>query len=100
MAFLLGHAWTWPVPTPVRLAFGVSLVAIVLTLAAATSRRDYARTRVASIGGAGLIALDTAVLIAALATAPALGWPMTVAVAASLTRIALTARALPRVLAR
>jgi hypothetical protein len=100
-ALLLGHAWTWPVPMPLRFGFGLGLLLTVATLAtAATSRRDYARTRVAAIGGIGLITLDTAMIAAAILAAPVLAWPMAAAVPVSLLRIGTTVRAMPAVLSR
>jgi hypothetical protein len=101
VSLLLGRAWAWPIVAPVRLAFGLALLAVVATLVtAATSRHHYARPRVTAIGGVGLIALDTAMLGVVLLAAPTLVWPMAVAIPASLARIVLTARALPRVLVR
>jgi hypothetical protein len=96
---LLGHAWNWPVPGPARFAFGLALLAAVATLgAAATTRRNYPRTRIAALGGIGLIALDATMIATALIAAPGLVWPMAVAIPASLLRIGATLRAVPRVL--
>jgi hypothetical protein len=98
---LLGHAWTWPVPAPLRIGLGLGLLLTVATLAtAATSRHSYRRTRVAAIGGIGLITLDTAMITAAVLTAPALVWPMAAAIPASLLRIGTTVRAMPAILSR
>lgn len=99
--FGLGHAWAWPVPVPLRLAFGVILVAVVATLTvAATGRRSYRRTRCTAAAGLGVIGLDGAMLIALWLLAPPFVWPMALAVPASVVRMALTARAVPRLLAR
>jgi hypothetical protein len=98
---LLGHAWTWPIPTPLRLAFAITLLAVTATLAtAATSRRSYTRTRIAALGGLGLIALDIAMVSIVVVTVPVLTWPMAAAIPASLARVGLTARTLPPILAR
>ena len=98
-SLILGHAWAWPIPLAATIAFGAVLLGVVTALvAAATSRQDYRRTRLAGIGGIGLIALDTGMVAAALLAAPALVWPMAVAIPASLTRIGLTVRALPHTL--
>jgi hypothetical protein len=95
---LSGH---WPVPVPVRFAVGVALLLTVAALVtAATSRHGYARTRVAALGGCGLIALDTTMIVLALLVAPAFVWPMAAAVPASLVRIGATLRAVPSILAR
>jgi hypothetical protein len=96
-----GHASAWPVPTPLRLGFGLGLLLSVATLAtAATSRRNYRRTRAAAVGGIGLIMLDTAMIAAAVFAAPALVWPMAAAIPASLLRIGTTVRAMPAILSR
>jgi hypothetical protein len=83
------------------MAFGFALFAVVATLiAVATSRDDYRRTRWAAAGGAGLITLDATMLVTVALAAPALVWPMAVAIPASLTRIGLIVRALPCILVR
>jgi len=97
---VVSHAWTWPVPAGPRLAFGLTLLAVVTGLAvAATGSRSYRRTRIAAAAGLGLIALDTAVLAAVALVAPPFAWPMALAIPASLTRITVTARFMPRLLA-
>ncbi|WP_030437250.1 HAAS signaling domain-containing protein [Actinoplanes subtropicus] len=91
------HAWTWPVPAGLRLAFGLALVAVVAALAyAATARTAYRRTRASAPGCLVLLLLDAGLLATAATTVPALRWPFALAAAASLTRMTLTARALPR----
>ena len=73
---------------------------MVATLAAAaTSRHSYRRTRLAGVGGLGLLMLDAAILAAALLIAPTLVWPMAVAIPFSVARITWTIRSLPRALA-
>jgi hypothetical protein len=100
ITLLTGHAWTWPIPTPARLAFGVTLIAAVAALiAAADTRRARSPVSLAVIGGTGLVVLDTAMLGAVALAAP-FAWPMLVAVPASITRIALTTRAMSHVLLR
>ncbi len=99
-ALIVGHAWSWPVPALPRLAFGLTLLAVIATLAiAATARRSYRRTRITAAAGLGLIAIDVTMLATAGFVAPAFRWPVALAVAASLTRATLTARAMPRLLA-
>lgn len=99
-SLVASQAWTWPVSRLTAAAFGLALIAAVATLAAAaTSRHSYRRTRLAAAGGIGLIVLDAAMLAAALLVAPTPVWPMAVAIPASLARIGLTLRALPRTLA-
>jgi hypothetical protein len=45
----------------------------------------------------GLVILDATVITAALLVAPALSWPLVIAVAASLFRMTFTLTALPRI---
>lgn len=101
LVLVAGHAWTWPLPVGLRLAFGMSLLAVIGTLAvAATARRSYRRTRVALAGGLGLIALDAAVLATVLLVGRPHVWALALAVPASLVRMVLTAGAVPRLLTR
>ncbi|MCU7727943.1 hypothetical protein ODJ79_29855 [Actinoplanes sp. KI2] len=94
------RAWTWPVPAGLRLAFGLTLVAVVAALGcAATARTTYRRTRVSAPGCLVLLLLDAGLLATAATMAPGLHWPFALAAAASLTRMTLTVRALPRLLA-
>jgi hypothetical protein len=96
---LAGHAWTWPVPVPLRIGYGLVLLAVVANLAvAATAHGSLRRTRLGAAGGLGLVVLDATMLAALAWIAPAFVWPMALAIPASLTRMAWTVRALPRVL--
>jgi hypothetical protein len=97
---IAGHAWTWPIPMVVRLAFGATLLAIVVGLAiAATARQSYRRTRLAATACLGLLAVDSAVVACAVLTSTThTGW-LAVAITASFIRAVLTLRALPRLLA-
>jgi hypothetical protein len=98
-ALVMDHAWTWPVPAVLRAAFGVTLLGVVAMLVlAATGRRSYRRTRIAAGAALCLIGLDGAILTAIALIAPPFVWPMALAVPASLTRMALTARVIPRLL--
>lgn len=100
-SLIAGHAWTWAIPLPVKIGAGATLVAVVATLAiAATGRRSYRRTKISAIGGIGLILLDLTMLTAVLLAAVPIVWPMTLAIPASATRLALTTRAMPRLLSR
>ena len=101
VTLIAGHAWTWPVPAPLRLAFGLTLLAVISALAvAATARRSYRRTRLGALACLGLITIDGAALTAVALLGPVFGWPLALAVAASATRLALTARVVPRLLTR
>ena len=98
---ITSRAWAWPVPGAARLAFGAVLLLTVLALlAAATSRSSYQRTRLAALALPVILTLDAAAVIAAAAAAPAMTWSLGAAVTVSLTRIAFTARTLPRLAAR
>jgi hypothetical protein len=98
VTLLVGHAWTWPIPTSARLTFGAALIAVVLALVAAVdARRSHPGLPFALVGGVGLVVLDTAMLAAVSLAAP-FSWPMVVAVPASVTRIILTTRAMSHVL--
>jgi hypothetical protein len=100
-ALIDGHAWDWPVPVAVRLMFGTALLVIVAALVlAATGHTSYRRTRITAMAALGVICLDGGILATVLLAAPAFAWPMTFAVTASLTRIALTTRAMPKLLTR
>jgi hypothetical protein len=92
-SLIVAHAWTWSVPAAARGLFAVALVGVVVCLiAAATSRHDFRRTRLGHVGAGGLIALDAVMLTAVALAAPALVWPMTIAIPASLARVGLTLR--------
>ena len=100
-ALILSHIWAWPVPDAGRLTFGSVLMLTIATLAvAATSQHSYRRTRLTALAGPALIILDTTAITAVLLAAPALTWALRIAIAASLTRIALTLASLPRIAAR
>jgi hypothetical protein len=95
-ALLTSHAWTWPIPSWAPPALGVGLVTVIaLLLVAVRGRR---RRRAASSGAGGLVLLDTLAIIGVLAVAPAVSWPLLLAMLASVVRACLTARTLPRVL--
>ena len=100
-ALITTRAWTWPVPPAARIAFGAALLLAVAALAsAATSRHSYRRTRLAAPASIALIILDTAMIAAALLTAPAFTWVLAAATAASLSRSGLAARLVPRTVTR
>ena len=100
-ALILSRAWTWAVPTTVRLSFGAVLVLAVLALlAAATSRHSYQRTRLAAAFSPVILILDITAVAAVAVAAPAPTLALGIAVAVSLGRIAFIARMLPRLAAR
>ncbi|MEV0819955.1 hypothetical protein [Nonomuraea rubra] len=93
---IAGQAWTWPIPWPVKLAFGVTLTAVAALLATAgLARGAYRRGRAATLAGmAGLVVLDGLMVTAALAAA-GWAWPTAAAISASVIRMVAAARALP-----
>ena len=99
-ALITAHAWQWPISTPARLVIGLLLLAVVAALAtAATGRARYARVRTTALaGGVGLLTLDAAALTGVAVTAPALACPLAIAAGASLIRMGITMRALPRII--
>jgi hypothetical protein len=100
-SLIAAQVWTWPLPSGAAILFAVVVLAVVAALgAAASSRRSYRRTRLGGVGGLGLLVLDAAMLAGVVMLAPALVWPMAVAVPVSIARIGLTLRALPSALAR
>ncbi len=97
LALITAKAWTWPVPASARAAFGAALlISIGLLAAAAYGRRYRSARRAATAGCAGIALLDISMLFLAAAMTPALKWPVALAMAASLLRIAYAATALGR----
>lgn len=90
------RAMTW-VPFAARAGFALVLLTVVLLLsAAATSRHNYGRARLGLVGAIGVLSLDAVVAIAAPLLTPVVVWPMALAIALSLARIGITARAMNR----
>ena len=99
-ALITGRAWTWPIPTPARLLFGIALITVIGLLAAAAFGRRYRSARRAGAAGCvGIAALDCAMLSMVMLTIPVLIWPVVLAAAVSAARLIFTARALRPVLA-
>jgi hypothetical protein len=81
------RAWQWPVPVVARVLFGIMLMAVVGFLAAAAVGRHYRPVcRAAAAGCIGTAIVDAVVTGTVLITAPALAWPIAVAVALSAGR--------------
>jgi hypothetical protein len=90
-SLLAAGVWTWPIPAIATGIFVLVLFAVVGALViSATSRRSYRRTQLGTAGGAVLVVLDAVMLGTVLVAAPALVWPMAVAIPASLVRIGVT----------
>ena len=93
VSLIAAKAWTWPIPAAAAAVFAATLVSVVAALVvAASSRHNYRRTRLGHVGATGLVMLDLTMLTAVILVAPALVWPMALAVPASLARIAMTVR--------
>lgn len=96
-ALLSAHAWNWPIPLPARAGSAIILAAVIALLAVtARSRYQHAHraTLTATAGTGGVLLVDLTVTTAAALCAPALTWPLMLAITASLTRASLTASAL------
>jgi hypothetical protein len=99
LSLAYGRAWTWPVPTAVAAGYFLVLLTVVAALvAAATSRHNYRRTRLGTLGAFGLIGLDVVMVAAALHLAGFI-WPLTMAIPASVARVAIVLSRIPRDLA-
>ncbi len=97
VTLITAKVWTWPIQPPLAAAYALALLMVVLALlTAATSRHSYRRTRLGAAGALTLVVLDAAMIAGVAVLAPLLVWPMAVAIPASLARIGLTVRALPR----
>jgi hypothetical protein len=94
------EAWRWSLPLGLAVLFGVALVAVAGTLLVVATSKNPARTRLAGPASAVLIVLDLSMLATVLTVRPALTTAFAFAVPASLVRIALSTRNLPRVFAR
>lgn len=87
IVLLTARAWQWPVPIVARVLFGVALIAVVSLLAVASFGRHYRRAcRAAAAACVGTAILDAMVTGAVLVIAPALVWPVAVAIAVSAGR--------------
>ena len=100
-ALIASRAWTWPVPVAARVSFGAGLLLAALALGlAAVSRHSYRRTRLGAAASPVILVLDGAAVAAVLTTAPAVTWTLALAMAVSLSRIALIGWTLPRLALR
>jgi hypothetical protein len=99
-ALITNRAWIWPIPAGARAVAGAALITVIVLLAGAAFSRHYRPAgRAAAAGCIGITALDATLLITVAFVAPTVIWPVIVAVAASLARIAFSARTLRTVLA-
>lgn len=92
-ALVSSRVWTWSIPTWTSPVLAGSLMTVIaLLLVAAKSRRFR---HAAPLGAGGLILLDILAISGVLTTAPAMSWPLRLAILASLARAYLSARTLP-----
>lgn len=96
---ITAQAWTWSVPVAAAPVFAICLATIAGSLLVVVTCRLPSRTRLATPAGTGLILLDLGMLTTLVIADPGPTWPMAPAVAASLIRVVLTARALTHALA-
>lgn len=97
---ITAQAWIWPIPLAAAIVFGATLLTVVGVLVAVASTDNPRTTRLTAPAGATLMLLDLGMLATVAFVAPAVTWPMALAIPASLARIALTAQNLPQILAR
>ncbi|MFG1812533.1 hypothetical protein ACGFIF_02115 [Kribbella sp. NPDC049174] len=100
IALIGAEAWRWSLPRGLPVLFGVALVAVAGTLLVVATSKNPARTRLAGPASAVLILLDLSMLITILTVQPILTTALALALPASLVRIALSTRNLPRAFAR
>lgn len=97
-ALLTADVWTWPIPTWAPPALGAALLTVVALLLTGARAAGGRARRTASFAAGGLALLDSLMISGVAATAPALSWPLRVAILASLARACLAVRTLPRIL--
>ena len=90
----------WPGPPPARAGVGLALLASIGLLAVAALGRRYRVSVFSGVAGfAGFAALDIALIVSALALLGPLTWVTALAMAGSMVRLAVCARALPPAMA-
>jgi hypothetical protein len=101
-ALISGRAWTWHVPLPARITPGLVLVTAIalIVVAAAAGTRYRVATRAGLAGCIGITALDITMITGVTLAAPALTLVTVGALAASVTRIAFSTRAVVPLLTR
>ena len=98
-ALIIDRAWTWPVPAGGLIVLGMALITVISLLAAAAFGSRYRSVgRAGAAGCLGITALDVTMLAVIMLTAPAVIWPVIVAVSASVARLTFTTRNLRPVL--
>jgi hypothetical protein len=93
---ITAHVWNWKIPPAAVVGFGAILLAVAATFAVIARSSNPTTARLAGPASAAVILLDLAMMTAVVAAAPAVTWPMVLAIQASLIRVALAGRNLPR----
>jgi hypothetical protein len=84
---ITGRAWQWPVPMVARVVFGAALITVIgLLVTAAVGHHYRSVCRAAAAACVGTAVLDAAVVGTVLVAAPALVWPIALAVVLSVGR--------------
>lgn len=98
LTLLAGRAWTWPAPGIAGLLLPAAVVSVVLLIVTASFARRYRLTQLAAVAGClGIVALDAGAVGYVAAVVPTSGWPVLLAVTASMTRLAFAATRVPAV---
>ncbi|MEI8406526.1 MULTISPECIES: permease prefix domain 1-containing protein [unclassified Kribbella] len=97
---ITAHVWTWQLPPAAVVAFGAAVLAVAATFGVIARSSNPTTARLAGPASAAVMLLDLAMMTAVVVAAPALSWPMVLAVQASLVRVALTGRNLPHLFTR
>jgi hypothetical protein len=87
IVLITARAWQWPIPVAARILFGVTLITVIGLLVTAAVGRHYRPVcRTAAAACAGTAILDAAMISTVLVIAPAMMWPVALAVALSASR--------------
>ncbi|GAB3822908.1 hypothetical protein [Kribbella italica] len=92
-------AWQWQIPATAAIAYGAILVTVAATLLAVATSNNPTTGQLVGPASIAMILLDLGMLATVATTAPTITWSMALAISASLARIVLTARSLPRLFA-
>ena len=85
----------WPGPVPARVGVGLALLASIVLLAVAALVRRYRVSVFSGVAGfAGYAALDTTMIVGVVILAGSLTWVTALAMAGSMVRVTMCARAL------
>ncbi|TCN35598.1 hypothetical protein EV644_115162 [Kribbella orskensis] len=97
---ITAHAWNWQIAPGAAVAFGATLLTVAATLGIVARSNNPKTARLTGPASITLILLDLGILATLATAAPAVTWAMALAVPASLLRVVLAGRNLPRLFAR